>query len=111
MKYRNIKTTVDGLKFDSKAEARRWFELKIQERAGIIRDLTRQPVFCLAPSVKYEGSARASPALVYKADFQYMEGASGRVVVEDVKGVVTTAFQIKRHLMKSIHCVDVRLVK
>ena len=35
-KYHAIKTTVDGITFDSRAEARRYRELKLLERAGVI---------------------------------------------------------------------------
>lgn len=106
-KYRNIKTTVDGIQFDSKAEAARWGELKLMERAGLIRDLKRQQSFELAPSVKFEGAKRAQPALRLIVDFTYYEGE--RRIAEDVKGVVTTAFTIKRHLLKAEWGLDVRL--
>lgn len=36
-KYKAVKTTVDGIKFDSKAEARRYTQLKLLERAGQIQ--------------------------------------------------------------------------
>lgn len=41
-KYRAKKTEVDGIVFDSMAEAKRWCELKLLERAGEIRGLSRQ---------------------------------------------------------------------
>ena len=50
-KYRNEKTVVAGLTFDSKAEARRYGELQLLERAGRISDLRRQVPIELAPSV------------------------------------------------------------
>lgn len=108
-KYRNTKTEVGGITFDSKAEARRWCELKLLERAGQIAHLQRQAVYVLAPSVKFDGSKRAQPALKLIVDFSYME--AGRLVLEDVKGVITTAFTIKRHLLKAQHGLDVRLTQ
>lgn len=42
-KYHNTKTVADGIKFDSKLEAERYAQLKILERAGVIRELELQP--------------------------------------------------------------------
>jgi hypothetical protein len=41
-KYRNQITELDGLKFDSKFEAKVWADLQLQERLGEISDLRRQ---------------------------------------------------------------------
>jgi hypothetical protein len=106
-KYRNIKTEVDGITFDSKREAARWGELKLMERAGLIRDLKRQVAFELAPGVKFEGALRRQPALRLIVDFQYTE--HDRLILEDVKGVVTDVFRIKRHLLKAQTGMDVRI--
>ena len=43
------------------------------------------------------------------ADFDYME--KGAEVIEDVKGVLTPEFKLKRHLMKALLGLEVRLVK
>lgn len=110
-KYRAVRTTVDGITFDSKAEAARYLDLRLLEKAGLIEGLERQRTFELAPSVKYEGAKRASPPLRYTADFSYLEwvGAKKVRVIEDTKGVLTTAFKIKRHLMKAQFGIEVRL--
>lgn len=110
-KYRNKITVVDGLKFDSKKEGARWQELKLLERAGKIEHLERQIKIQLAPSVKFEGEKRAKPALVSILDFRYLE--DGLIVYEDTKSsaTITTAFQIKRHLLKALCNIDVRLTK
>lgn len=105
-KYGNKKTEVDGITFDSKAEARRYGQLKLLERAGAIQGLTLQPVFVLIPSVTVQGRKR--PAIKYKADFQYIEGE--KRVVEDVKGVRTPVYNLKRHLMKYVHGIDIKEV-
>ena len=44
-KYGAIRTTVDGVTFASKAEARRYAELKLLEQAGEIKGLELQPKF------------------------------------------------------------------
>lgn len=94
-KYRNIKTELDGIKFDSLKEARRYSELKILERAGEIKELELQPKYELLP--KQEGER----AVVYKADFMYFDFQVQGFVVEDVKGMKTRDYIIKRKLFKS----------
>lgn len=109
-KYRNKKTEIGGVKFDSKAEASRFIALKRMEEAGIIANLRRQVSFELAPSVKIPGKGRMSPALRYFADFVYEQ--DGKQIIEDVKGQhrVTEGFRIKRHLMAvaGYHIIEVR---
>jgi hypothetical protein len=107
-KYSNKKTVVDGVTFDSKAEAKRWHELLLLVRAGQIADLERQVRYELAPSVKFPGDARAKPALTYWADFRYCIRETGTVIVEDTKGVATEAYRIKKHLMMSVHGIAVK---
>jgi len=94
-KYRNEKCEVDGIKFDSRREAVRWMTLRGQEAQGLIADLKRQVCFDLAPAVVIAGRKR--PVLRYMADFVYQR--DGKQVIEDVKGVITEGYRIKRHLM------------
>jgi Xaa-Pro aminopeptidase len=108
-KYGARKTVVDGLKFDSQREAKRWQELKLLEKAGEITARVRQIVYELAPAVKLHGEARKKPALRYVADFRYITLPDFAYVVEDAKGHETDVARIKRHLMKSVHGIDVRL--
>ncbi|BDR08226.1 DUF1064 domain-containing protein [Comamonas thiooxydans] len=109
-KYGNRKVvTGDGTKFDSLAELNRWGHLKMLQRGGHISDLRRQVVFEMVPSVKFAGAARARPAIRYIADFVYME--KGIEVIEDVKGVETSEFKLKRHLMKALLGLEVKVVK
>lgn len=103
-KYNNKKVEVDGIKFDSKREYARWNQLKIMERAGAISDLKRQVPFELAPSVQLGG--RKKPALRYVADFTYTQG--GKMVVEDAKGMLTDVYRIKKHLMLSVHGIEIK---
>lgn len=109
-KYGNKKTvTPDGVKFDSRAEARRWGHLCMQLRAGEISDLRRQVPYELVPAVKYSDASRVKQAIRYVADFVYVE--KGVEVIEDVKGMLTPEFKLKRHLMKALLGLEVRLVK
>lgn len=112
-KYRAIKTVVGDLTFDSKAEARRYGELRLMERAGLIENLQRQIPIVLLPTVKFHDAKRAQPALRYIPDFTYYEWQAGKKikVVEDVKGIQTPAFVIKRHALKALFNIDVLVTK
>ena len=103
-KYRNVKTVVGGIKFDSKKEAARYCELKLLARANVIRDLRIQVPFEIVPSVTIGG--RKQRPVVYKADFVYTE--NGAQVVEDTKGMRTAEYIIKRKLMKHVHGIEVK---
>lgn len=103
-KYGNIKTVIDGIKFDSKAEATRYCELKLLDRAGEITELQLQPSFELVPKTATENR------VIYKADFSYKE--NGKTVVEDVKGYRTRDYNIKRKLFKWLYPhIDFREIK
>lgn len=102
VKYGNVKVTVDGHTFDSKKEYNRYCELKLMERAGLIKDLETQKKFELIP--KQDGER----AVNYIADFVYTE--NGETVVEDTKGFKTKEYIIKRKLMKYIHGIEIKEV-
>lgn len=108
-KYKNIKTKVDGIKFDSKAEAKRYIELKMLLKGKYITDLELQPKFELQP--KYINNKREHiRAIIYKADFMYIE--NGITIVEDVKGVETKDFKLKKKILEYKYPdIDFRLIK
>ena len=109
-KFGAVKKTIDGIKFDSTRESKRYEELKLLERAGKIKDLEVQPVFILVKSVKFNGDKKATPAMRYTADFRYYDIEKGEVVVEDVKSSATaklTDYRMRRHLMLAIHGIEV----
>ena len=103
-KYHNRKITVDGETFDSIKEYRRYKELQLLERAGEISDLRRQVPYLLIPN-QYEGKKCVERECNYIADFEYCE--NGAKVVEDVKGVKTKDYIIKRKLM--LLCYGIRI--
>lgn len=112
-KYRNKPKVLNGIKFDSQKEARRYQELKLLERAGKIKDLEIQPKFSLVKGVKFRGDKRAKPDLRYFADFAYTDMETGERVVEDVKSVATkesAVYKMKRHMMLAIHGIEVKEV-
>lgn len=104
-KYANVPTVVDEVRFDSRAEAKRWVDLQMLERAGQISRLRRQVEYELIPALERPSGGRER-ACSYVADFVY-ERADGRTIVEDVKGKATPEYRIKRKLMLWVHKVEV----
>lgn len=100
-KYRNKKTVVDGIKFDSQREATRYSVLKIMQAAGVISDLRLQ--------VPYVINVNGLKICKYVADFVYID--RGREVVEDVKGMKTPTYNLKKKLMKAVHGIEIQEVK
>lgn len=84
-KFGAVAVVVDGIRFDSKAEAGRWHTLRTLERVGEILSLERQVVFPLLVNGVTIGR--------YIADFVYTETNSGQRVIEDVKGHQTELFK------------------
>ena len=96
-KYGNSKVTIDGRTFDSKLEAKRYGELALMERAGLIFGLQCQVSFELIPTFKKNGKTWRK--MEYIADFTY-RSALGEFVIEDTKGVRTEAYKLKRKLFE-----------
>ena len=110
-KFNATKIEKNGMKFDSQKEYKRYIELTAMQQRGEIQDLKCQVKFELAPKVKIAGEKRVKPALRYFADFTYL--SNGVLIVEDVKSVVTrklVSFRNKKHLMKSVHDIDIKEV-
>ena len=95
-KYRNQETVIDGIKFQSKKEANRYCELKLLEKAKEIEELKLQPKFILQEGFKKDGVTYR--AITYVADFSYIH--KGKMIVQDVKGVETEVFKLKRKLFE-----------
>ena len=112
-KYHAEKVTVNGITFDSNKEARRWLELTALEQAGKIHGLRRQVKYLLIPeqrescTERYKSGPKKGqfkPGRVlerecsYYADFDYYT-KNGTHVVEDVKGVRTKEYRLKRKML------------
>lgn len=107
-KYRSRKVTVDGIEFDSRREAMRYRHLQLMLRAGEIANLKMQVAFELIPS-QIKPSGGRERAVTYTADFVYND-KDGNQIVEDVKGVRTQQYIIRRKLMLYVHGIEVREV-
>jgi hypothetical protein len=110
-KYNARVTLCDGYRFDSLAEARRYRELKLLEKAGEIRYLLVHPRYAILD--KFTDSAgRKHRAIVYEADFSYVETATGANAVEDIKGVATAVWRLKEKMfLYRYPQLDLRVIK
>lgn len=109
VKYKNKKTQIDGITFDSKKEAERYKVLKSMQADGLINDLECQPKFILIPSQYFETIGRRERGVDYVADFRYKDNL-GQIIVEDVKSAITAkdkVYRLKKHLMKTVHNIDI----
>ncbi len=96
-KYKNEKTIVDGIQFDSIKEAEYYCKLKILKKAGEIKDFGLQPRFELQPGFEKNG-VKYQP-ITYVADFVIVNN-DGTTDVVDVKGFETQVFKIKKKLFE-----------
>ena len=101
-KYHNIKTTVDGITFDSKAEARYYNIYKLCQDGGTLFNLRMQ--------VPYVFKIDGKKIFTYKADFQYTD-KEGKEHVIDVKGVETPVFRLKKKLIEAQYGIEIEVVK
>lgn len=83
--------------FRSKHEFRRWHELLLREKAGYIRNLTRQPAF--------EFAVKGKKIFTYRGDARYYEGE--RQIVEDSKGLGTPVYRLKKRLIEAFYSIEI----
>ena len=101
-KYFNKKVIVDGIKFDSKKEAKRYNELKLLKKAGLIKEFELQKIFELQP--KYiNNNGEHIRAITYKADFFYYDIKKEQYIVEDTKGYRTETYKLKKKLFEYVY--------
>jgi hypothetical protein len=100
-KYNAHKTVVDNITFDSKKEANRYAELKMCMLArgnDKVVNLELQP--------KYPCVVNGKKVCTYIADFK-IEYADGTVVVEDVKGMRTPIYRLKKKLVEALYGIEI----
>jgi hypothetical protein len=106
-KYKNRIATriIDGkeVKFHSEMEARRYDQLAQLQNEGVIDRLRLQPRYKLALS--------GVQICTYVADFAYLDFERRLFIVEDVKGVKTEAYRLKKKMMKAQYGIDIQEVK
>ena len=97
-KFQSVECVVDGIKFQSRLEARRYTQLKQMEQEGIIRNLVLQPRFLIQERFKDPYSGKVYQPIHYIGDFLYVaEGC--QQVVEEIKGFATEVFRLKFKLV------------
>ena len=100
-KYRNRKIIVDGIEFDSKLEAKKYRELKLLEKAGLIKNIRRQVKFELQP--KYKKNNKSIRSINYVADFTYYDVKKGKLIIVDTKGFKTDVYKLKKKMFEYIY--------
>lgn len=102
-KYNNEKVVAKGVKYDSRKEAKRAFDLEIKQRKGEVSELKRQVKFVLQesfkiPSKKTKQGFETIKEIAYIADFTYFMG--GQFYIEDVKGYKTPEYKLKAKMLR-----------
>ena len=97
-KYHNKKVIYNGITFDSIKEKNRYIELKLLERAGLIKDLKLQYEFELQPA--FTLNKKKIRKISYIADFYYFDNKLNDYVVEDTKGMRTEVYKLKKKMFK-----------
>ena len=101
-KYNARRVTYDYITFDSKREGSRYLVLRSMRDCGEICELKIQPPFPLVVNGQKVGT--------YYADFEYVT-CDGRKIYEDVKGVRTPIFSLKKKLVKAIYGIEIQEIK
>jgi len=123
-KYGAKKTVIDGEKFDSIKEGRRYQELLSLQKTGAISDLKRQVKYVLIPAQREPDRVGARGGKIqgrlierevaYIADFVYYDNDLGHEVVEDVKGCKSgnayAIFTLKRKMMLYFYGIRIKEV-
>lgn len=99
-KYHAKLIGIDGYTFQSKAEAARYQELKFRLLAGEIGKLEVHP--------KIDIMVAGRHICDYIADFAYT--VDGDYIVEDVKGVRTPVYKLKRKLVEALYGIVIKEV-
>jgi hypothetical protein len=97
-KYGSRRITIDGHNFMSEKEGRRYRALMLLKAAGEIDTLVLQPRFPLV--------VEGQKICTYVADFSYLT-RDGKLVTEDVKGVLTDLYKLKKKLVKALYNIDI----
>lgn len=98
-KFNARRVEIDGYWFDSDMEGKRYAQLKLMEATGEIANLELHPKFPIV--------VNGEKVCVYEADFRYWDREKDRYVVEDVKGVRTAVYRLKKKLMEVVNGIKI----
>ena len=108
-KFNNVKSEIDGHKFDSKKESEFYGSLKIKKQAGLIKDFKMQ--------VPYEIIVNNIRIANYFLDF-LVENNDGTIEYIDIKGkdkktnkfIKTGVFALKKRLVEAIYGIKISMI-
>ena len=108
-KFNNVKSEIDGHKFDSKKESEFYGSLKIKKQAGLIKDFKMQ--------VQYDIVVNNIHIAYYYLDFE-IENNDGSFEYIDIKGkdiksnkfIKTSVFAIKKRLVEAIYHIKITIL-
>jgi hypothetical protein len=98
-KMQSVECVVDGIKFQSRLEGRRYVQLKQMAQAGLIKDLELQAEFLIQGEVKDPYTHKKLKPINYYGDFLYTDPVTGQKICEDTKGYATELFRVKWKLV------------
>ena len=93
-KFRAKPQELDGIKFASKKEAKRYQQLKMLQNSGEILFFLRQVPFHLQAGVKY-----VCDYLIF--------WTNGEVTIEDVKGIKTDMYILKKKMVEATYPITI----
>ncbi len=109
-KYHAKRVHLDGYLFDSQAEAKRYAELRLLEKAGHIRNLVVHPTFPIA--------INGTKVCTVIADFSFVDlsdeksfSTFGLTRVIDVKGLDLPISRLKRKLVAACCGIEIEVEK
>lgn len=109
-KYRNKKVTVDGITFDSKAEASYYKQLLILQKSGEVHSFEMQKKYTLIDKFKHPTTGKTVRSISYIPDF-VVRYADGTQKVIDVKGFETKTFKLKAKMFMARYQIPLILAK
>jgi len=105
-KYNAKKVVIDGIKFDSQLEAKTYRDLRLLQAGKKIKNLSTQPKFLVinkfVTKCDFTKSGKTTHSdAYYTPDFRY-ETMDNKIVIVEVKGMKTEAYQLRKKLFLSI---------
>lgn len=116
-KYHNKRVEYEGIVFDSLKEKRRYCQLQLLEKQGMISNLRLQVPFELIPAIYEDEMVQLKTktkvkkkliqrATTYVADFVYE--TKGKTIVEDTKGFRTKEYELKKKMMRAFLGIEIK---
>lgn len=101
-KYGNSTCFVDGIRFDSRREADYYGQLKMEQRAKLIKSFERQVTFDLVVNGKR--------ICGHRVDFLVLLN-DGSQEVREVKGYATAEWDLKRKIFEATQDIPYKVIK